>query len=62
MFSWFPIFFPLRKPIQCNQLMQIIFDIKRKVDKNGIWYEWKIDYNVIFFVYFFLIFNFLGTK
>lgn len=47
MFSWFPIFFPLRESIQCNKLTQIYFDIKRKVDDNGVWYEWKINCDVI---------------
>lgn len=47
MFSWFPFFFPVRETIQCYQPIQIDLNISRKNDNEGVWYEWKTNYQVI---------------
>ncbi|CAO3628358.1 unnamed protein product [Cunninghamella echinulata] len=42
MFSWFPIFFPIKTPVQVPAGAQVIIDFWRKTDKKKIWYEWSV--------------------
>ncbi|KAI8099404.1 PRMT5 arginine-N-methyltransferase-domain-containing protein [Halteromyces radiatus] len=42
MFSWFPIFFPIRTPLQVPQGAQVCLDFWRQTDKKKIWYEWAV--------------------
>uniref|UniRef100_A0A915NC69 Protein arginine N-methyltransferase n=2 Tax=Meloidogyne TaxID=189290 RepID=A0A915NC69_9BILA len=44
LFSWFPGLFPLRKLFYCPNECNIVFNIKRKFDKEKVWYEWFIEY------------------
>uniref|UniRef100_A0AAF5DA30 Protein arginine N-methyltransferase 5 n=1 Tax=Strongyloides stercoralis TaxID=6248 RepID=A0AAF5DA30_STRER len=39
--SWFPAFFPLRGPIRLQEDGEFSFEIFRKTDNTGIWYEWR---------------------
>jgi protein arginine N-methyltransferase 5 len=45
MFSWFPLFFPLRTPIYVAEGEWIAFHIWRCVDERGakVWYEWCVE-------------------
>jgi len=39
--SWFPALFPLQKLIELGEnASSIAFNISRKVDDGGVWYEW----------------------
>ncbi|CAK5085711.1 unnamed protein product [Meloidogyne enterolobii] len=40
----FPGLFPLRKLLFCANECNILFNIKRKFDKEKVWYEWFIEY------------------
>lgn len=40
MFSWFPIYFPIREPVVVNEDDVVDFTIWRKVDGYKMWYEW----------------------
>jgi len=42
MFSWFPLFFPLRSPLLVPAGATLSFSIWRRVEKseNKVWYEW----------------------
>ncbi|KAI8331600.1 PRMT5 arginine-N-methyltransferase-domain-containing protein [Choanephora cucurbitarum] len=40
MFSWFPIYFPLRTPVQVPQNATVSFDFWRLTDDKKVWYEW----------------------
>uniref|UniRef100_A0A915MAM8 Protein arginine N-methyltransferase n=1 Tax=Meloidogyne javanica TaxID=6303 RepID=A0A915MAM8_MELJA len=40
----FPGLFPLRKLFYCPNECNIVFNIKRKFDKEKVWYEWFIEY------------------
>ncbi|KAG0166963.1 Protein arginine N-methyltransferase 5 [Apophysomyces sp. BC1034] len=42
MFSWFPIFFPIRTPIQVPKGSVITVDIWRQTDRKKVWYEWTV--------------------
>jgi len=42
MFSWFPIFFPLREPIQVKKDEEISLHFWRLVSKKSVWYEWAV--------------------
>lgn len=41
MFSWFPIFFPLRTPLQVPKGATITLDFWRATDAKKVWYEWS---------------------
>ena len=43
MFSWFPIFFPLKEPILASEGTEIIVSIWRESDSQKCWYEWQVD-------------------
>lgn len=40
MFSWFPIYFPLRTPVQVPQDSTITLDFWRLTTDKKVWYEW----------------------
>eukprot|EP00916_Digyalum_oweni_P011270 GHVL01018784.1.p1 GENE.GHVL01018784.1~~GHVL01018784.1.p1 ORF type:complete len:678 (-),score=65.29 GHVL01018784.1:1760-3793(-) len=40
MFSWFPIFFPLKWPVQVNKGDTIVCHVWRKTSPSAVWYEW----------------------
>ena len=42
MFSWFPMFFPLKNPIMVKEKEKIKLDFWRIVDASQIWYEWVV--------------------
>lgn len=41
--SWFPALIPLRQLYRLQAGEQITFHIERKVDSQGVWYEWFCD-------------------
>ena len=43
MFSWFPLYVPLRVPIQCNEGDSIVVDMWRCTDAKKVWYEWAAE-------------------
>ncbi|CAK4632352.1 unnamed protein product [Aphanomyces euteiches] len=45
MFSWFPIFFPLRTPLQVRQHDRIHVCFWRQVGGGKVWYEWAVAVN-----------------
>lgn len=42
MFSWFPIYFPIRQPIQVEQGDTIKVSIWRMKQHQKVWYEWTV--------------------
>lgn len=40
MYSWFPLFFPLREPLIVPRDSLLKCNIWRKTDSNSVWYEW----------------------
>lgn len=42
MFSWFPIYFPLRIPIQVKAGDEICFQMWRVCTTTKVWYEWSV--------------------
>lgn len=42
MFSWFPILFPLKEPLQLKQGDLLTLHFWRLVSKKSVWYEWSI--------------------
>ncbi|XP_017763861.1 PREDICTED: protein arginine N-methyltransferase 5 [Eufriesea mexicana] len=42
MFSWFPIFFPIREPVQLKAGDQIVVHFWRQCNSKNVWYEWCI--------------------
>ncbi|CAO3683062.1 unnamed protein product [Umbelopsis vinacea] len=42
MFSWFPIFFPLRTPVFVPQGATVNVDFWRLTDNKKVWYEWRV--------------------
>jgi type II protein arginine methyltransferase len=40
MFSWFPLFIPLRDPVRVNRGDKITANFWRCVDARKVWYEW----------------------
>jgi len=43
MFSWFPLFFPLRDPVFLPEGGVMGVSIWRVKDERNIWYEWKVE-------------------
>ncbi|KAI9269072.1 PRMT5 arginine-N-methyltransferase-domain-containing protein [Phascolomyces articulosus] len=41
MFSWFPIFFPLRTPVQVPRGSTVTLDFWRATDTKKVWFEWS---------------------
>jgi len=42
MFSWFPIYFPIREPIQIKRGDKIKIHFWRCSNKHNVWYEWSV--------------------
>jgi type II protein arginine methyltransferase len=42
MFSWFPMFLPLTKPVRVDAGDNIQVDLWRCVDAEKMWYEWSL--------------------
>ena len=42
MFSWFPMFFPLKHPLRVRKDEKIVLDFWRVVDDTKVWYEWAL--------------------
>lgn len=47
MFSWFPIFFPLRVPMQVKEGDEIHLNMWRVCTKSQVWYEWSVTHPLI---------------
>ncbi|KAH6621244.1 PRMT5 arginine-N-methyltransferase-domain-containing protein [Chaetomium sp. MPI-SDFR-AT-0129] len=43
MISWFPIFFPLKKPLYFPQDTELEVSMWRQTDDNKVWYEWLVE-------------------
>ncbi|KAK5660899.1 hypothetical protein OQA88_12272 [Cercophora sp. LCS_1] len=43
MISWFPIFFPLKKPLYFPQDTELEVSMWRQTDDSKIWYEWVVE-------------------
>ncbi|CAK7229330.1 hypothetical protein SCUCBS95973_007184 [Sporothrix curviconia] len=43
MISWFPIFFPLKKPLYLPQDSEIEVSMWRQTDDSKVWYEWLVE-------------------
>ncbi|ORZ00647.1 PRMT5 arginine-N-methyltransferase-domain-containing protein [Syncephalastrum racemosum] len=41
MFSWFPIFFPIRTPLQVPAHSNVSIQFWRATDEKKVWYEWS---------------------
>ncbi|RLN51899.1 hypothetical protein BBJ29_009646 [Phytophthora kernoviae] len=41
MFSWFPIYFPLRQPLRLQKGEEVIVNFWRLESNNRVWYEWS---------------------
>jgi len=42
MFSWFPILFPLREPVQLKADDEVVLHFWRNVSTKHVWYEWAL--------------------
>ncbi|XP_063676407.1 protein arginine N-methyltransferase 5-like [Bolinopsis microptera] len=42
MFSWFPMFFPVKHPLLVRKGEKIVVDFWRVVDDTKVWYEWGL--------------------
>ncbi|ODN04193.1 Protein arginine N-methyltransferase 5 [Orchesella cincta] len=42
MFSWFPIYFPIREPIQIKKGQKVKVHFWRCSSKHNVWYEWSV--------------------
>ncbi|KAL9556073.1 hypothetical protein MBANPS3_002069 [Mucor bainieri] len=42
MFSWFPIYFPIRTPVQVPQGSTVSLQFWRLTDAKKVWYEWTV--------------------
>ncbi len=42
MFSWFPIFFPLRTPVRLRRGQEVELAMWRVNDGQRVWYEWAV--------------------
>ncbi|KAK4239275.1 hypothetical protein C8A03DRAFT_32689 [Achaetomium macrosporum] len=43
MISWFPIFFPLKKPLYFPQDTELEVSMWRQTDDSKVWYEWLVE-------------------
>ncbi|KAL2149528.1 hypothetical protein VTH82DRAFT_8179 [Thermothelomyces myriococcoides] len=43
MISWFPIFFPLKKPLYFPQDTELEVSMWRQTDDTKVWYEWLVE-------------------
>ena len=42
MFSWFPLFFPIRQPMYLPANSEVVLHLSRCVDEKKVWYEWSV--------------------
>lgn len=42
MFSWFPIFFPIKEPVYLKSGQKLVVHFWRLSDKKNVWYEWAV--------------------
>lgn len=42
MFSWFPIYFPLKEPVYCPAGEPICMSMWRCAAYHKVWYEWAV--------------------
>ncbi|XP_053970427.1 protein arginine N-methyltransferase 5 [Hylaeus volcanicus] len=42
MFSWFPIFFPIKEPVQLKAGDEVVVHFWRQCSSKNVWYEWCI--------------------
>ncbi|KAF9586506.1 hypothetical protein BGW38_003420 [Lunasporangiospora selenospora] len=42
MFSWFPIYFPIKTPLYVPAKAQVVVDFWRLTDSRKVWYEWRV--------------------
>jgi len=42
MFSWFPLYFPLRTPLPVRTSSEVEVHIWRKCSSSQVWYEWCV--------------------
>ena len=42
MFSWFPMYFPIRQPLYIDRAEILLVNFWRRVGKNKVWYEWSV--------------------
>ncbi|KAF2185298.1 arginine N-methyltransferas-like protein [Zopfia rhizophila CBS 207.26] len=43
MISWFPIFFPIKVPIQVTRESELEISMWRQTDDRKVWYEWLVE-------------------
>ncbi|KAF9304184.1 hypothetical protein BGZ74_002171 [Mortierella antarctica] len=46
MFSWFPIYFPVKTPLYVPAHSQVVLDFWRLTDTRKVWYEWRVSCKV----------------
>ncbi|KAF9390776.1 hypothetical protein CPB97_008465 [Podila verticillata] len=46
MFSWFPIYFPVKTPLYIPAQSQVVLDFWRLTDTRKVWYEWRVSCKV----------------
>ncbi|KAG0035126.1 hypothetical protein BGZ82_005404 [Podila clonocystis] len=46
MFSWFPIYFPVKTPLYIPAHSQVVLDFWRLTDTRKVWYEWRVSCKV----------------
>lgn len=42
MFSWFPLFFPIRQPMYLPEGSDVVLHLSRCVADKKVWYEWSV--------------------
>lgn len=47
MFSWYPIFLPIKNTFYIKEGESFTIEIWRKVDSTKVWYEWKVNDGVV---------------
>ncbi|XP_015174436.1 PREDICTED: protein arginine N-methyltransferase 5 [Polistes dominula] len=47
MFSWFPIFFPIKEPIRLEKGKKIVLHFWRKCNNKNVWYEWCVSEPIV---------------
>jgi len=43
MFSWFPLYFPLKAPIHVPYGTKVCLNVWRRGDSSRVWYEWSVE-------------------
>lgn len=47
MFSWFPIFFPIKEPIRLEKGKKIVLHFWRRCNNKNVWYEWCVSEPIV---------------